>query len=328
MKTAFSDLEHIEIAFSKINKSEIIALCNSGITQSAGLEIAEEAITERGGSPDSYSVIFWHNQSHESFDKKGNLLSPLYLHWRGNLSILKNSLQGNLKDYEIVFPKDDKTAFIIMPKSFSNDDFDPANSSAVLKYLDQLRRSNTNIVLHELSKIRQIFSKSNPPSVIMAVFLSKEYLDLEDLNLLLNRIKEIASVKPGLQIWQDPAYTVGYLLDLMSKYNHKDYYSTLQAWSNNKKSVYREGVAKHAVHDIKTLEKLFSDKNHSVRWAAFHSLIEAGKNGICTIIDALIQQNIDNAEDIIRSLISYGEFNKTVAEVLKSKKYSDIINDF
>ena len=318
--TNVSDLTQITLAFNTINQGEIIALCNEGSTQSAGHEIAYEIASDKGGDPDAYSVIFWHNQSHDAFDEAGNLVSSLYLHWSGKKVVLTKALSDHIQGFEIKVPNSDSAAFVIQPKEVNPEDFDPTNKVHVLKYLDQLRQnsiSSNALKDEDLAIIRQILRKSAPQTLILAVQLAKNHLDIADIEVLHKRVSEIVPLEPGMQIWENPGYAIGNLLDLMQQQQYPEYQDLFQAWIKHDAVALREGIAKHALHNIQALTTLLLDPEHAVRWAAVHSLLASEEPGIQALIDAAKDPALQDQPEIIRMIKSYAGFDEVVADLLK-----------
>ncbi len=312
-----SDLKIIVQAFKKMNNKQLVALSNEGFTQSDGHQIAYETLHDKKLSPETTSTVFWHNQSHDAFDEEGNLISNLYLHWNGDKEVIKKALLENITAFEIIVPKSDDSAFQIKPTAIEN--LDPENKKDTLKYLDQLRQLPRDINEEEYIVIHGIIRKSHPKAVIFALQLGVNHLDLEDTTIVLNRIDEIVTVKAGSQMWEEPSYAIGHLLDLMKKFEHPKYNECIESWKKARKGAFREGVAKHIKEDIPTLVKLLKDRMHGVRWASVHSLLKT-EEGIKALIKETKDTQQKDRSSIVKMIKSYAEFDEIVEKVAKEKK--------
>ncbi len=73
----------------------------SRYTQSDGHEDAAEMFAVRGISTDA-SFAYWHWQSHDAFDRDGDLTGELYLHWGGDHATVTAGLGDGPDGYRIV----------------------------------------------------------------------------------------------------------------------------------------------------------------------------------------------------------------------------------
>jgi hypothetical protein len=165
--TGRSDLQTLCEFLKSIDGANFMALqpSRARLTQSAAHEDATEAAHERGLR--KYSYVTWHRQSHDdAFDKKGNLVDKLYLHWGGDHKKVADKLRRVPKPY-VVEAGDDTSAFVIRkPVGGSSQLSDEAAVMRRLKSLDNdyseateqwlhevIRRGPTSCVLRALSQV-------------------------------------------------------------------------------------------------------------------------------------------------------------------------------
>jgi hypothetical protein len=102
-----TDLRRLLKAFTTMRANKVIALANPGWTQSAGWESVSEQ--SQGANR---TAVFWHSQSHEgAFDRVGKLISPLSLHWGGDLAAIVTPLRA--AGFTVEAPPNEETAILI-----------------------------------------------------------------------------------------------------------------------------------------------------------------------------------------------------------------------
>ncbi len=112
-----TDRSRLEAFFRTLDGGSFIALPPSTrrITQSAGHEDAAEKAHKRKLATGAYSYVFWHKQSHErAFDKEGNLVAPLLLHWGGDYETVRAAL-ANAPEGLAIEARGEESAFEVRP---------------------------------------------------------------------------------------------------------------------------------------------------------------------------------------------------------------------
>lgn len=271
------DLTRLRQVFKKINQGDVIALCNAGPTQSGGFEDAWDVAHDRGGNQKTYSIIFWHKQSHLAF-VKGELLSDLYLHWSGDRKKLGSLLTEHIDWLDIHVPPNERGAFMLSPRSKKKSDaLDPKDTTAVWKFLEGIRKAFISDeekepgVRHGVM-LRRIADEGEPKTVIYALQFLHDVMTPSDLEVVLAKIDSLASLKPGSQTWQDPSNAMGWILDAMARHKHPEYEATFRAWAKHKKKIYRLAAARHPSVFKDVLKTLMRDPDPSVSTCAGYSV--------------------------------------------------------
>ncbi|MFI1188729.1 hypothetical protein [Streptomyces californicus] len=99
-----SDLSRIKAWWRTLGGDRFAVLpppTRSRYTQSDGHEDAAEMFAVRGISTDA-SFAYWHWQSHDAFDRGGDLTGELYLHWGGDHATVTAGLGDGPDGYRIV----------------------------------------------------------------------------------------------------------------------------------------------------------------------------------------------------------------------------------
>ncbi|MFH8881166.1 hypothetical protein [Streptomyces californicus] len=99
-----SDLSRIKAWWRTLGGDRFAVLpppTRSRYTQSDGHEDAAEMFAVRGISTDA-SFAYWHWQSHDAFDRDGDLTGELYLHWGGDHATVTAGLGDGPDGYRIV----------------------------------------------------------------------------------------------------------------------------------------------------------------------------------------------------------------------------------
>lgn len=302
-----SDLSMIRRAFKKMNKGQVVALCNTGPTASGGMEDVSETAYERGGDIEDYSMIFWHNQSHDAFDRAGNLVGSLALHWAGDRLKLAKLLTEHLSNFQIEVPSSDHTVFKLASPPEPVSEIDPRNTVQCLRFLDSDReKMNNSYTKGELDVLREMVRIGEPKVMIYAAFLldcgDQKFLNADDVANLLRRFEEIIKIKPGMQYWQEPFYTIKLLLNAMGRMQHTDYHSLIRQWARHKKVTVRAGVASHS-EDVPSpsehlllLKNLLHDAHPKVFFAAIRSLctlyLSTGRKESDAFFDAMLEPGV------------------------------------
>jgi hypothetical protein len=105
--TGESDLLAMLRAFDELRGYGVEAEPHFSITKTDGFAELE------GNGP--AGAIFWHQQSHDAFDAKGNLADELGLYWRGDRDTIATALAHGLASTRLIVhvPTDNMTAFIV-----------------------------------------------------------------------------------------------------------------------------------------------------------------------------------------------------------------------
>ncbi len=109
---------------ARLGPRGVLALPNTGTTQSHALELAEAKRLAIAEEHRPTSVVFWHRQSHaQAFDGAGELVRPLHLHWSGERAHIANALANLLDgaDVRLIPASRDEAAFVIEPLGVSSD---------------------------------------------------------------------------------------------------------------------------------------------------------------------------------------------------------------
>jgi hypothetical protein len=317
MKKASTDLSVIRAAFKKMNKGNVVALCNSGITASAGWEDVSAVVDERGGDEKKYSMIFWHNQSHDAFDRAGNLIGTLSLHWAGDRLKLEKLLKEHLGSFQVNVPRSKNSTFTLQSAPVPVAEIDVKNRVQSLRFLDAIREDHGIVYTDEQkNSLRGMIREGEPKVMIYAVLLlesSHKLLDATDVANLLRRFEEIIKLKPGRQTWQDPRYAIKFLLDAMARIKHADYDKHVREWGVHKKDVVRAGVADHFSEissplneeQKSVLKKLLNDPKEPVHFAGLYALFshyqKTGKERTDAYFDSMLAP--DASRHLIRACV-------------------------
>ncbi|MFJ9620816.1 hypothetical protein [Streptomyces sp. NPDC101181] len=121
-------------------------------TQSDGHEDAAEMFATRGLATDT-SFAYWHWQSHDAFDRSGDLRGALYLHWGGDHATVAAGLGEGPPGYRIV-NGGPRGAFQLDRVTATDDDGlpdpqDPSGVRQLLGRLDEPRSRSTRAVEYD-----------------------------------------------------------------------------------------------------------------------------------------------------------------------------------
>ena len=333
-KPGDTDLARIRAAFKKMNKGRVIALCNAGPTQSGGWEDVVGVAHERNIDQDEYTSIFWHNQSHNAFDRAGNLIGTLPLHWGGDRLLLASLLKELLDMFHIQVPRSEDMVFRLRAALKPGIEIDVTNTPHALKFLNAF--NDSEYAAEQLTVIRRMLRDSPPKVVFHAVFILEyilKSLDADDVAALLRRLEELISFKLPkgyLNYWERLSCAIGYLLDAMARVKHPDYDVLIGQLAQHHKAHVREGVACHSVSamspptQISILQGLLHDKEQDICITALYSLNNLyeliGRNGLDAYFDPMLEpvaqrQLLTCCAILLRNHSTYGASGRLEVQV-------------
>lgn len=85
-----TDKQRFTKMFRELRKFGFVARQNYMCCQGCGWNALA---TEYGVEDDTQNAVFYHQQDHDNFDKKGNLKNLIYLSWQGDGTVIKETAE-------------------------------------------------------------------------------------------------------------------------------------------------------------------------------------------------------------------------------------------